>query len=180
MDHRLVSLGFRGRQSDAVRVFQSTYRRGEFGGTGKLKVDGVLGPRTSKALTHCVENGGRVAEHFRYVEFQCSCGGAYSSCRGVLITRDLVRMLSWLRRVHYKKGLRVVSAYRCVGRNAAVGGASSSQHLTGMAVDLEQLLPRNTRLPMYVGGVGYQGDTGLIRHLDVRPRINGEVTSWPY
>ncbi len=96
MDHRLTKLGFRGNQPDAVRTFQATYRRGQWR-IRPLRVDGELGKATAKALEHCAKHDGHVSRYFRYVEFQCKCGGVYPSCRGVLVVRPN-QFLPWVGR----------------------------------------------------------------------------------
>lgn len=168
-DKRLRALGFRGDQTDAVRVFQATYRRGRYR-ENPLKVDGHLGPATSEALSRCIKNDGRVSRHFRYIEFQCKCGGRYADCRGVVLTSEVVRLAAWLRREWYPNGLTIVSAYRCPGHNAAVGGTKASRHLVGDAIDLPARIAyaRRDELPEIAKGIGYSRSTGLIQHLDTR------------
>lgn len=40
-------------------------------------------------------------------------------------------------RNHYNKPIRVSSFYRCEKLNKAIGGSSSSQHMTGEAIDIQ-------------------------------------------
>lgn len=179
MDKRLVALGFRGSEEDALREFQRTYRRGQYGPL-RLRRTGRFTGRTSRALDHCLANGGRISEHFRYLEFQCHCGGRYSTCRGVRVDRRLVKVLERLRKTYYRSGLTPVSAYRCPQHNESVDGASSSQHLLGRAADIPALIQRDSPLPGAVGGVGFVAATGKITHVDTRKKAGGRVTMWPY
>lgn len=57
------------------------------------------------------------------------------------VISNLIRVNGLLQRVRdwYGLPIRVSSGYRSPALNAAVGGAKTSQHLTGMAVDFEPL-----------------------------------------
>ena len=80
-------------------------------------------------------------------------------------------------------GLRVTSADRNVGQNAAAGGARDSQHLHGRARDLDiSGVPEDRRpaLLQYfrqrgVTGMGMYSPTGTSLHVDIRP---GAFTAW--
>lgn len=106
---------------------------------------------------------GDLSPHFSRSEFR-------DHRTGELIGPDpqLVAVLERLRSLDGRP-LRVVSGYRSVGTNTAVGGARNSQHLYGRAADLEpgrfttaQALAAGAR------GVGYDRN-GWVVHVDVRP-----------
>lgn len=54
------------------------------------------------------------------------------------VVLNLQRLANYLQRVRncYARPIRISSGYRCKALNDAVGGAKSSQHLTGEAADL--------------------------------------------
>lgn len=163
--------GIWGQLSDiATRTFQK-----DFGG---LKVDGICGAETEKALKHAVAYGMPVkeqskdeweAQYFKKSEFRCKCG----KCGGFPVEPDegLVKLLDKIRE-HFGVPVTVNSGVRCKTHNANVGGASGSQHLYGTAADIvvkgvspktaaayaETLLPNTGGIGIYSWGI----------HVDVR------------
>lgn len=166
----LRDLGFRvrttGEYIQAMKTFQRGYNLGAW-----LTVDGLCGPVTSAALARC-ETNRRAGKHtasanFSWTNFKCTCGGAYSGCRQVLVLRELLWSLERYRKV--AGSVRVVSGYRCPARNNAVGGASNSQHMYGAAVDLDYKISASRLAALHIAaGIGKSGRTGLVRHLDRR------------
>jgi Peptidase M15/Putative peptidoglycan binding domain len=142
----------------AVRDFQRGYTFEALGSSGRA------GPRTRAALRACVAGGGRCSEHFRFREFRSNGDG------WITVDRALVRGLERYRRL-LGKPVPIVSGYRDPAHNAAVGGARTSQHLFGNAADIPPALPpavvRDLRA---FSGIGVDGATGLVRHVDVRHR----------
>ena len=67
--------------------------------------------------------------HFNLREFNCPC------CGRAYVAVALVFWLDVLRR-SLGHALVVNSGFRCVARNAAVGGSPSSRHLIGCAADV--------------------------------------------
>jgi hypothetical protein len=153
----------------ATKAFQK-----DFG----LKVDGICGPDTEKALKHAVSYGMPVKEqskdewdalYFKKSEFRCKCG----KCGGFPVEPDegLVKLLDKIRG-HFGVPVTVNSGIRCKTHNANVGGASGSQHLYGTAADIvvkgvspkqvaayaETLLPNTGGIGIYSWGI----------HVDVR------------
>jgi zinc D-Ala-D-Ala carboxypeptidase len=110
--------------TQAIRWFQEAWT------LQSLAIDGVWGPNTEAAARQAVANGGRISAHFHLAEFACS------HCRWPRANRALVRGLERLRSAHYTQGLSIVSGYRCVAHNTAIGGARHSQHLYGRAADI--------------------------------------------
>jgi hypothetical protein len=170
----LRKLGFRirttGEYHQAVRTFQGGYNLGAW-----LALDGVCGPKTQAAIARCVANGGRASAHFFWTEWKCTCGGRFSSCRRVLVDRNLLRRLEAYRSA--VGSVAIVSGYRCPGRNHEVGGVSGSRHLLGQAADIRGRLKLSSMQRFGFNGNGVQGSTGLVVHVDVRPT---RVRPWTY
>ena len=178
----LAALGWRtnteARYKQALRDFQAGWNLGS-----PLVIDGLLGPNTSAALTS--SNTRRKAglstasAHFSFSEFACKCGGKYSACRRIngegsvghdkWVLRILMANLEVLRSKYYRNGMSIVSGYRCDGHNQAVGGASSSQHRYGAAADVSPVASTSqVKALKQFAGIGYQGSTGKVRHVDRR------------
>jgi uncharacterized protein YcbK (DUF882 family) len=73
---------------------------------------------------------GDLSKHFSKAEFACKCGCGFNK-----ISPELIEVLEDLRET---KGLPVVvtSGCRCPKHNKAVGGASLSTHMQGIAADI--------------------------------------------
>lgn len=77
----------------------------------------------------------RVAPHFKLREFQCPC------CGLVRVQPELIERLERLRAL-WGAPLVISSGWRCLSRNARVGGAPPrSLHLSGRAADI--VVPRD-------------------------------------
>ena len=141
---------------EAVMDFQRGYA------FSKLRVDGHAAEQTYEALRHAVETGGHTSPHFRFVEFKSKGNG------WIKLSRDLVLGLEEYRDL-VGGPVAIVSGYRDPAHNRAVGGKKNSQHLYGNAADLDPVKPVAPvkRLQRF-SGIGYQGATGLVRHVDVR------------
>ena len=162
----------------------------DFGGIAQ---DGKPGEETQKALRHAVAYGMPTyetedkpetgdfwvddpPEHFEKKEFRCPCG----ECDGFPVEpqESMVRAVNEIRR---RLGVPVTivrddgsggSGVRCAKHNAEVGGVANSQHLTGIAADLN-----SSKSPeeMYRVAEEVLGDTGGIGlyswgiHVDTRP-----------
>lgn len=78
----------------------------------------------------------------------------------------------------------VLSGYRSVAHNEAVGGAPGSKHIYGLAADIEADDEAQIRIAAAAthmarcGGIGIYPGQGLV-HLDIRPRRpDGTITIW--
>lgn len=147
---------FREKSKEALHDFQRGYA------VTPLKPSGEIGPKTTHALKECVASGGHCSEHFLFKEFACKTSG------WIKVSRELVEGLERYRTA-LGKPVTVVSAYRDPAHNASVGGKSQSQHLFGNAADIDAVMPTAKVAALGVfSGIGYQHQTGLVRHVDVR------------
>ena len=106
---------------------------------------------------------GDLSAHFSRAEFACPC------CHIAKVDSALVQLLERIRAAHYPGGLRIVSGYRCPRHNAAVGGASESQHMRGTAADIPPRMGIAEGKRLGAHGIGSQDATGLVVHVDVGP-----------
>lgn len=73
----------------------------------------------------------KLSANFHLKEWECKCG----KCSETLVDLDHVAKLQQLRE-DLNTPITITSAYRCPDHNAAVGGASKSQHKEGTATDI--------------------------------------------
>lgn len=115
-----------------------------------------------------------LSTNFKVKEFKCSDGSD-----PVFIAPALVNILQYIR-THFKKPVKINSAYRTPTHNKKVGGTTYSQHLYGMAADIvvEGVSPKKvaayaeTLLPKK-GGIGIYSTFVHIDIRDVKSRWNG-------
>lgn len=93
-----------------------------------------------------------------------------------LRTRHLAHHLEHLRTMKGNRPLQILSGYRTPARNRAVGGAPSSQHLRGAAVDIPSGYATTTEAAA-AGFTGIGSRDGWAVHLDVR---DGPPARWSY
>lgn len=115
-----------------------------------IGVDGIPGPEVEAALVDAVSTGKYFKadqssekpdswddiKYFRREEFRCKCG---KYCNGYPVEPDLgmVRIADAIRE-RLGVPISVNSGVRCETHNRNVNGAKSSQHLYGMACDLQK------------------------------------------
>lgn len=121
---------------------------------------------TVKAYSKSKDGTKYLSKNFRVKEFACQDGSD-----PIFISPELVEVLQKIRD-HFGKPVNVNSGYRTVKHNKAVGGATYSEHLFGVAADIqvtgvkpadlyayaETLLPNTGGLGIYSWGI----------HVDVR------------
>lgn len=152
--------------AQALRDFQRGYAR------KTLRVDALVGPATADALAWSSAHGGRCSEHFAFREF------ASSHSHWIRTHRDLVRGLEKARaRLGHPIG--VLSGFRDFNL-----GASNSQHKFGNAMDPTAPLGKPAAIVALgvFSGVGVDGRSGLVRHVDVRhvgPNFTGGTPQHP-
>lgn len=116
----------------AVKRFQSAYG---------LSVDGVAGPATQSKL-NALESSDGSTLHFNWTEFESQDGSGFSGGKvsAATVKENVRRLMYKLEAVRVKIGnvpITVNSGFRSIAHNAAVGGASNSMHLYGVAADLD-------------------------------------------
>lgn len=176
----LRNLGFRIRTSGELRQQVENFQRGWNLGSA-LVVDGDAGPRFDAALEESLERRAHgkptASDNFSFNEFACKCGGRYDACQRIWVMRSLLQTLEDIRTNFYPQGLVPISGCRCTAHNAAVGGASSSQHKYGGACDIAPRVSRKKLATMKLAsGIGYNASSGLVAHIDRRDRSGHNTT----
>lgn len=113
---------------------------------------------------------GDLSPHFSRHEFACK------HCQQQM--RPPSRLVATLERIRKLTGepLVIVSGYRCLVHNVAVGGARGSQHLYGNAADIPRgRATEDQARAAGARGIGLSGDWAI--HVDVRP---GTPAVWRY
>lgn len=151
----------------AVKSFQFGWALGK-----PLKVDGAAGPKTQAAILKSLarQKAGKstMSWNFSFTEFRCKCGGRYKGCkRNWTARKHILRLEAYRKRVG--RPVRIISGYRCPGHNAAVGGATKSQHMYGYSSDFQGLVKADTLASWKIfAGVGRSAVTGMAVHGDSR------------
>ena len=131
------------------------------GGSMHIKVDGIAGPDTIKAIkkfqkkknlkiTGTINKAtyeklfvgvsakdGYVSEHFKKAEFKCGCGGRWcNGYNGKEVSKELLDILEALR-YKYNKPVFITSGIRCQKYNDSLKGSiKRSEHRKGTAADI--------------------------------------------
>ena len=141
-----------------------------------LVATGNAGPSTHTALRASIRRGGRCSQHFSFRAFRCP------DCGWIKLDRALARGLERYREA-VGEAVSIRSGHRNAAANAALGGLSRSQHLHGVAADVEPALPLDEVILLRAfSGIGYDPTTGLVRHVDVRhcgPAADGSTVARP-
>ncbi|MGN6187504.1 MAG: D-Ala-D-Ala carboxypeptidase family metallohydrolase [Conexibacter sp.] len=140
----------------AVRDFQRGYA------FATLVAGGGVGPRTVAALRTSIRHGGRCSQHFTFRSFRSPGDG------WIKLDRALARGLEVCCEAVGEPVL-ILGGYRDPAWNAAHGGLPDSHHLHGTAADVAPALTLDdVRALRVFSGIGYDPDSGLVRHVDVR------------
>lgn len=171
-----------GKLGPRTREAVGDFKRGYAFYSPMLRRGSTPGPATRRAIRRCRTAGGLCSPHFHFRDFASKGDG------WIRTHRDLVRGLERLRRIVGPIGVR--SGYRDPRHNASVGGKTQSQHLFGNAIDpifRREVSVAEARRVGAFSGIGYNGGTGGVRHLDVRhvgPNTTGgsprNPTTWIY
>lgn len=163
--------GVRGQQTtQAIKDFQRGYV-----GDPKIKPllqDGLVGPRTAKAMRASADSGGACSKNFKFKEFASSQTGWIRTHRELVIGLEALR-------AHIGRPLGILSGFRDFTL-----GASKSQHMFGNAIDPTENLPHFNEVAALkvFSGIGHFADSGLVRHVDVRhvgPNTTGGTKARP-
>src|SRR6266536_1240850 len=140
----------------AIKAFQ----RGYVGAppVDPLVQDGLVGPKTEKALRASAAKNGLCSEHFRFKEFASSHTGAIRTHRELVIGLEKLR-------AHIGRPIGVLSGFRDFNL-----GASMSQHKFGNAMDPTELFPtvQEVAALKVFSGIGHSPGSDRVRHVDVR------------
>lgn len=159
------------RTTAALRDFQKGYA------FSTLVAGGGVGPRTLDALRTAIRRGGRCSQHFTFRAFRSPGDG------WIKLDRALARGLEayW---EAVGEPIRILSGHRDRDWNAANGGPPNSQHLHGTAADIQPaLLLDDVRALRVFSGIGYDAETELVHHVDVRhcgPDPGGATVAHPF
>lgn len=132
----LKALGFYGGEIDgkvgaktklAYRAIQERYF------TRAADIDGLYGKNTDILLRNAY-NVSVYCKNFKLEEFRCKCKDSCTGYPQVIDTQLLINLQA-LRDAFGT--LIVTSCLRCEAHNKAVGGASSSRHVSGKAADIK-------------------------------------------
>lgn len=181
----LTALGWRtntdARYRQAIRDFQAMWNLGP-----ALSIDGNDGPATRAALAVSMARRAKglpdISANFSAIEFQCNCGDSgrtiATDCRRIWTPRSTVQMAEKFRTL--VGPFTPERACRCPRENARVGGAKSSQHLSGRGLDVPiyDVTVAQVRKATGCDGIGTYGGNGrlYVRHIDNR----GSWAQWSY
>jgi peptidoglycan hydrolase-like protein with peptidoglycan-binding domain len=127
-----------------------------------LVATGKAGPRTHAALRASIRRGGRCSQHFSFRSFRCPDSG------WIKLDRALARGLEAYR-AEAGGPVAIVCGHRDAAGNAALGGLRDSQHLHGVAADVEPALAIERVIALRAfSGMAYDPANGLVHHVDVR------------
>lgn len=107
----------------------------------------------------------KLSANFCAREFDCKCG----TCAQTQIDEKLAEHLQSIRN-HFASALTITSGYRCQAHNTAVGGASRSKHMSGLAADIRVRGISPADVAAYAESIGVLG-IGLydsFTHIDTR------------
>jgi peptidoglycan hydrolase-like protein with peptidoglycan-binding domain len=113
----------------------------------------------------------KLSANFKVAEFACK---GTDCCKTVKIDIDLVAYLQKIRD-RFGAPVTINSGYRCEKHNKAVGGASGSYHVKGMAADIAVKDVKPAEVAKYAESIGVKGiglyetaKDGYFVHIDTR------------
>jgi len=164
-----------GPAKSSVIAFASAEQGKRFQSAYGLSADGVVGPQTQSVLNSLQSSDGSTA-HFDWSEFYSHDGVGFSDGKvsAATVQENVRRLMYKLEAVRKKAGnapITVNDGFRSIAHNAAVGGASNSMHLYGVAADI--VVSGHTTLQTYriaetSGFSGLEAYTHSWQHVDSR------------
>ncbi|MBP7263831.1 MAG: peptidoglycan-binding protein [Spirochaetia bacterium] len=149
-----------------------------------LVADGIVGPATQAKLNALQDADGSTA-HFAFSEFYSKDGSGFSGGKVSATTvKENVRRLMWkLEALRQKCGNRAItinSGFRSIAHNRAVGGASNSMHLYGIAADIVVSGVSVATVRTKAMSCGFSGiiTYGTFNHVDSRMEYPYGAQSW--
>lgn len=145
-----------GKTAQAIKDFQRAYVGAP--PVPPLVQDGLVGPKTEKALRASAANDGLCSKHFKFKEFASSHTGAIRTHRELVIGLEKLR-------AHVVHSIGVLSGFRDFDL-----GASMSQHKFGNGMDPTEPLStvREVAALKVFSGIGHSPGSDRVRHVDVR------------
>lgn len=123
--------------------------------------------------TYSKTSTAKIAPNFKVSEFSCKGSGC---CSETKIDEKLVSYVQAIRD-HFGKAVTITSAYRCSKHNKKVGGATSSNHVKGMAADIQVKDVAPAEVAKYAESIGILGiglyetkADGYFVHIDTRTK----------
>lgn len=78
----------------------------------------------------------RVSQNFTRKEFSCKCGCNFNTA-DILLVNVLEKLRKYLNHNFGECYIEITSGNRCESHNKAIGGASQSKHVKGIAADIK-------------------------------------------
>ncbi len=142
-------------------------------GRGPLHPDGNPGPETRWAIQFVLDHDLFMSKFFRFAEFKSKGNGWIK----------ISRHQAWcLDRYRERFGpTTIISGYRDPAHNRRVGGAPRSRHPLGDGCDVRPVatLAQVRSLGLFTG-IGFNGSSGKVAHIDTRPGDPRRPTTWRY
>ena len=160
----------------AVKRFQTAYG---------LPVNGVVDSDDQSKLNSLESTDGSTL-HFDWTEFYSQDGSGFSGGKvdATTVKENVRRLMYKLEAVRAKLGNKPIivnSGFRSISHNAAVGGASNSQHLYGIAADLAVSGVANKTIYQKAETSGFSGLEAYTedhQHVDSRVEYPYGAQSW--
>lgn len=152
-----------------------------------LTADGIVGTGTQAKLNALEDSDGSTA-NFAWSEFYSKDGSGFSggNVSSTTVKENVRRMMYKLEAVRKKAGnapITINSGFRSLSHNAAVGGASNSQHTYGIAADIVVSGKTVSGMQSLAKTSGYSGiiPYSTFLHVDSRAEYSYGATSfyWP-
>lgn len=162
----------------AIKRFQAGYN---------LKVDGIVGPQTTVAI-RALGDPDWSTKHFGWSEFDSY--GSFTGGKTHAVQANILYLMLKLEAVRVKGGNRALlvnfgdhrgRGFRSIEHNTDIGGAQNSQHMYGIAADINIVGLTPAQLAAICKTCGFSGVKAYSGHVHVDSRMEypyGSNTSW--